>query len=179
MSSPSVDDIALQVRQSIECTCAQAHAAGLSSDREWTFNILSDLTRLGRSYGFKVRGAKPAQDDFETGWLWDLTWVDIRDWHRPDWADGKLVELPLVLESEWNVRFEDEILWDFQKLLVARAHLRVMIFQQSTTQAADNSLERMRAAIKTFSATRSGDRYLFACWIFNESRTLIEDYVQS
>ncbi|MGO9606870.1 MAG: hypothetical protein ACLQAT_26350 [Candidatus Binataceae bacterium] len=176
MPSPSVDDIALQVRQSIESTFAQAQAAGLP-DRQWTFNILSELTRLGRGYGFKVRGAKPPKDDFETGWLWDLTWVDIRNWHRPDSADGKLVELPLVLESEWNVRFVDEILWDFQKLLVARAHLRVMIFQQATKQKADQCLESMRDAIKTFSATHTGDRYLFACWIYTESRTLVEDHV--
>jgi hypothetical protein len=179
MSDPnlSIDEMASQVRQSIESICTQAQAENLSDGR-WTFNILSELTRLGRGYGFKVRGAKQREDYFETGWLWDLTWTEISDWRRSDRADGKLVEIPLVLESEWSLAYENEILWDFQKLLVARAHLRVMIFQQNTKESANKCLERMRDAIQSFSATRSGDRYLFACWIIKESRTLIEDYIQ-
>ena len=180
MCIPSVssEEISLQVRQSIEKACAEAEAGRLP-DRQWTFKIFSDLTRLGRGYGFKVRGSKQPEDDFERGWLWDFTWTDIRNWHRSDRADGNLIELPLVLESEWNLNFENEILWDFQKLFVARAQLRVMIFQQSTKEDADKCLERMRNAIKSFSWTRSGDRYLFACWIRSESRTLTEDYIQS
>ena len=170
--------MALQLRQIVESTCAAAHAAGLS-DGEWTFNIFSELTRLGRGYGFKVRGARPGHDDFDAGWLWDLTWVDIRGWSRKDRADGELVRFPLVLESEWNLNFQDEILWDFQKLLVARADLRMMIFEQNTQQDADQCIKRMKDAIKSFTRTQRGDRYLFACWIIVGSQMLVEDYVHN
>jgi hypothetical protein len=176
MSSPSVANIALQVRQCIENTCAQCQAPVLPTG-EWTLRILTELTRLGRGYGFKVRGARPKEDDFEAGWLWDQTWADIRGWSKEDRSDGQLVNLPLVLESEWDISFEREILWDFQKLFIARADLRVMIFEQNTEKDAFQCLNRMKDAIKNFSATQIGDRYLLACWVIGKSRTIIEDYV--
>jgi hypothetical protein len=55
----------------------------------------------------------------KAAWLWDMTWVEL--------SEGKLIDLPLALESEW-LRTFDEILFDFEKLLVCRARLRVMIF---------------------------------------------------
>jgi hypothetical protein len=70
----------------------------------------------------------------------------------------------------------DDILRDFLKLVVSRADLRVMIFEQNTKQDIDQRILDMKAAITNFSANQSGDCYLFAGWILRERRTHTEHF---
>jgi hypothetical protein len=117
-----IDIIENRVREAIERAVDTARNSILGrSDRYWTLRIQQELTALGRDLGFRVRGARPRADDdgWDVGWLWDMTWI------RPFGEHG-LAEIVLALESEWSPKF-DEILWDFQKLLVSRAHLRAMV----------------------------------------------------
>ena len=53
---------------------------------------------------------------------------------------------------------------DFQKLLVARAWLRVMIFQQPSSDAIRRVLNRLKQVIERFAGRQTGDRFLFAAW---------------
>ncbi len=113
------------------------------TDAGKTRHIMDALSLLGDSglnQQFKVLsnkftlGLKPKNGDFlRKEWLYDLHWFT-------DPGGYKLTRLPLVVECEWQwIRKDDtnvpkdrygEVKWDFQKLLVANAELRLMIFRQ-------------------------------------------------
>jgi len=86
-------------------------------DREWTKQIKSRLAGLGRKYKYWVY-ASQAENIDGGEWLFDLTWLN--------YSGNNLINVELALESEWNTNSIND---DFQKLLLARAELRVMIFQ--------------------------------------------------
>ncbi len=115
MELQRIIEIESRVVQTIKDATKRANEQRLK-DRAWTDKIREAVTTLGSGLGYKVRGVltKDRADFFEAGWLWDLTWVDIQNATRSDRSDGNLIELPLILESEWNTNLENEILWDFQ-----------------------------------------------------------------
>jgi hypothetical protein len=63
-------------------------------------------------------------------WLYDLHWYTEKNGYQP-------TSLPLVVECEWSLKRKEDkyndpcsaIKYDFQKLLVANAELRLMIFK--------------------------------------------------
>lgn len=79
-------------------------------------------------------------------------------WYAYD-RDNQLREMPLVAEVEWALSY-DEIKWDFEKLVVARAEHRVMIFQTNDAQRFEDYCRRLVRNITTFALSRKGDRYL-------------------
>jgi len=97
-------------------------------------------------------------------WLFDLTWVAERK--LPN-GGTEFIDMPLVVESEWNEDFEEEILSDFDKLMVARAWLRVMIFQGPDSQTKMRCFDGLRERIQAFVGSQSGGRYLFACFNYD------------
>ncbi len=107
-------------------------------DSWWTKEILVTVGALGKRHGYYTCGPGGNQQ----GWLYDYVWID-----------GERV--PLVLESGWGG--PSQIDDDFQKLRIARAEHRVMIFQgKNIDQKFDNLAEQVRA----FAYTQAGDRYL-------------------
>ena len=63
-------------------------------------------------------------------WLYDVTWLKYeRQRDGLEWPATALIEAPLVAECEWgrgkNLEY---IVEDFEKLLLARADVRLMIF---------------------------------------------------
>jgi hypothetical protein len=120
--------------------------------------IRRSLTQLAHDFGYKVRNALPRTDPKQSdiGWLWDLSWIESD-------RDNTLRAIPLALESEWNSTW-DEILWDFQKLLVSQADIRVMVLNTATD--AQKQFAQLRAAVDAYSGSRAGDHYLFACWCY-------------
>jgi hypothetical protein len=110
-------------------------------DKEWTRGILLAVGALGKRHGYY--GCGPGGD--QGGWLFDYVWID-----------NKRDSLPLVLECEWgptDVIIDD----DFQKLRVARADHRVMIFQGGDIEW---HFDRMAKDVRSFAYTQRGDRYL-------------------
>lgn len=89
----------------------------------WTTEIKHSLCICGESNGFWT-----AASGFRgrSEWLFDVIWLS---YSPPDSENMKSV--PLVAECEWGA--DMDILWDFQKLLVARAGIRVMIFGDRNT----------------------------------------------
>lgn len=136
----------------------------------WTKAINTTLCRIGRDqFGMGVGASKVvAGTHVDYGeWLYDLTW-----WEEDE--DGPLARLPLVAECELAGTI-GHILEDFQKLLVARADVRLMIHEQFTNR--DQPPGRFpggnddRAAwmanhlaqhIRAFRGTRRDDVYLLA-----------------
>ena len=153
-----LNEIEQRVREAIKAAMERAYQIDPVLSRPWTKEIKQTLTTLGRELGYDVRGVpKPdRRDDFEAEWLWDLSWAEVRN--------RMLIHLPLIVESEWNsegdTSFETEVLWkDFQKLIVGRAALRVMIF---STRETETCFERLIDATRP--ASQPGDRYLLAAW---------------
>ena len=89
-------------------------------DTDWTVELTRAIGTLGEERGWRVCSSK-CHDLFDGGWLYDLTWYR-------NGPNEQLQELGLVLESEWcqNLQF---IKFDFEKLLQAKAPIKVFVFQ--------------------------------------------------
>ena len=97
----------------------------------WTKAINTTLCRIGREHfgmGVGTRTGKVvAGTHLDYGeWLWDVSWC------RED-NQGRMVDMPLVAECELTNTI-GHIFEDFQKLLVARAGVRLMIHEQFTNR---------------------------------------------
>jgi hypothetical protein len=160
MDTQQVDDIEKRVQEAIT-EGAEAAAAAHGGNPEFTVAIKESLTRLGKKLGYRVCTTLPNIADYPE-WLWDLTWVRGGD----KAGVFELSDMPLAVESEWKEDFGKEILSDFQKLMVARAWLRVMVFQTPNAEV-KMRFDQLREAIRTYSGTQPGDRYLFACWNYD------------
>lgn len=88
--------------------------------------------------------------------MFDLCWLDYGE------EDTWLKRVPLVLESEW-LR-PDDVDDDFQKLLIARADLRVMVFGAKTREEFSSTVDRLRRWVDEFEASIPGDRFLLCGW---------------
>lgn len=89
-------------------------------DTDWTVELMRVIGTLGHEQGWAVCASK-CRELFDGGWLYDLTWYR-------NGPNDHLNELGLVLESEWrrNLGF---IKFDFEKLLAAKAPIKVLVFQ--------------------------------------------------
>jgi hypothetical protein len=137
------------------------------SDGKWTEGMMRALGELGRSLGYDVctSGWRIDGDPRCWGeWLYDMTWAQMDE-------QGHLVSIPLVLESEWSSRPAD-VDADFQKLLVARANFRVMIFQEPSCCEFDSTVERLSSHVRAFEGAQVGDRYLFAGYCFTHKSVI-------
>ncbi len=135
------------------------------SDKLWTRCLLTKIGRVGQQKGYFVyadvrEDGRPVFDDGE--WLFDLCWLDYSD-------DKKwLIGAPLVLECEWGSR--KNITDDFQKLLLARADLRVMVFSGRSNSETVETTECLKTFIKKLADTSSDDHYLLCGWSREDRR---------
>lgn len=83
-------------------------------------------------------------------------------WYKEEKLDGidHLASLEMIMESEWIRRWSD-VRDDFQKLLVAKAPLKLMLFDVANADKLDEMLEKMRNGLKVFRTKTSNERYLF------------------
>ena len=88
-------------------------------------------------------------------WLFDLIWFE----NSPE---KHLKRLVLALESEWN-RHPDEILYDFEKLLVAHAPLKVMVFQDNGRNLPE-LWQMFETSLQTYAQHDADELYLFAAF---------------
>lgn len=122
------------------------------TDGQWTKGIKKLIGDLGTKHGYNVcTGGLPQR--FERGWLFDLIW------YKND-AQDKLIEFPLVMESEWSWKF-DSLRYDFEKLLVIRTSVRLFIFQARNQASIEDITRRLIEQVSIFPQTQWGDRYLF------------------
>src|SRR5262249_20236789 len=94
------------------------------SVRDRTRTALTRFGELGRELGFSVCCKRSCFANADQGeWLYDQLWFV----NHPD-KKGFLVRVPMALESEFNDT-ESGIDDDFPKLLLARADVRVWLWQ--------------------------------------------------
>lgn len=146
-----------------EIVAAAARLTGLrKSNSEWTQEILVSLGRLGQrrpdpdyfvcSHGFGDTGWLETKNCGE--WLHDQTWLDYNWGITP----RQLKRMVMALESEWGNA--GDVLDDFEKLLVARADLRVMIFQAPDADALSEIFRQLTEAERRCETRVAGDNYL-------------------
>ncbi len=135
-------------------------------NRVWTQRVKETLVGLALDRGYKTYTSGVSRaDGSEWGeYLYDLVWLEV------DPNDDFLVrDVPLVAEIEWG---DEEDIWDdFQKLPIARAAVRVMIFDTKP-----GLIEKLKnQMIRDFKLSADSDRYLFAS--YDNFRFSVEEFI--
>lgn len=127
----------------------------------WTREVKTALCRWGVNQGFYAC-AHSVKDRFRDlpkkkrpryEWLFDVTCLTYR---------GRYLDrVPLVAECEWGN--ENDIHDDFEKLLVARAEIRVMVFDADQLPKGDK-FRKFEKYVRRFGSTRPEDTYLLAAY---------------
>lgn len=157
------DDIIEEIRIALDGVSKKAGDANRQS--WWTKQVMTALCRWGLEKGMWVGAAdmenrkklknlaKNHRGSVEKEWLYDFTCL------KKYKSDGGLKRVVVAAECEWGG--VDAIVSDFQKLLVARADVRVMIFDGSLwpPSAATAVFQRY---IRKYKHTCVGDTWLFA-----------------
>jgi hypothetical protein len=146
-----MDNIEHAIVQALQHSCLSPQACEWS-DPEWTSQIKNALAEEGKNRGYWVYASGCAKAD-EGEWLYDLCWLKYNGYF--------LTDAELVMESEWDPYGLDD---DFQKLLLARARHRLMIFWVGPTTDPKEVAQHLTEQIALCSQTQPGDRYLLAAW---------------
>ena len=124
----------------------------------WTLKIKQALCDLALALDPTCK-VNASGEGLHGEWLFDLVW------YREKLIDDEvhLTTLDLVMESEW-LRDWPNLRDDFQKLLIARAAQKVMIFEVANDKAKQDRLTRMRTAQKMFNGGPDNANYMFAAY---------------
>lgn len=151
----SVENLERQIVSALE------HAFALADKEKWvssrtdrTAYVKGTLGKLGHDLDLQVcASGYPGAEEGE--WLYDMSWYTL-DKIR----GGVMTSQPMVLECEWT---PDPVMdTDFQKLVQARADVRVWVFAAANVKEVQDYVERCRDQALSFSGHRSGDRYVCA-----------------
>ena len=124
--------------------------------RDWTRMIKKQLISLAEAHGCEAY-ASQCENGERAEWLYDVVWLRAGEGQYK----GMLTDSPLVAEIEWAR--PEAVMDDFQKLLLARADTRLMIFEATNTTLAEKHVDKLIRQVRAYSRTGYGDRYIFAC----------------
>ena len=145
------------VMRSVQYALDNLQIQAAAPNAEWTAAIKTALCDLGRTFQYWVyaHAAEIPEANRDGGeWLYDVTWLD--------YAGDDLVNVPLVAECEWQGGHH--MIDDFQKLLLSRADLRLMIFDGSHQPGSLRTVENLARQVAGFAHSREDDSWLFAAW---------------
>ena len=151
-----------ELERLLSALAAKEEADGGWRDRRWTQRIKEQLIQIGHRQDYMACASEipdNAQEECQPDWpewLYDVTWLDGHN----DGAGERFTvyRVPLVAEIEWGNKGD---VWDdFQKLPIARAELRVMIFNEHP----DMGVDALVWQIEHFAGTTAGDSYLLASY---------------
>ena len=130
------------------------------SNEPWTKEILTTLCNLGKDLKYEAWAAgtshNPVPDEYrEKGeFLYDVSWRELD-------CSCRIISFPMVAESEWGS--PQAVEYDFQKLLLARAKVRVMVYDGGVASKRNRKnrpiLNRLREHVGAFNGTQD-DTYL-------------------
>lgn len=122
--------------------------------------VKAKLCRIGRDeFGFYVC-AKNVEGTDCGEWLYDVTWLEY------DCADNSLIDAHLAAECEWGER--EHVYDDFQKLLLARASVLLMIFDGDKCGSMETT-GWLAEKVGKFNGSCDEDAWLLAAWERNEN----------
>ena len=150
-------------------------------DKKWNPAVKTELCKIGRGFKCYVCARDVDKANRNHGeWLYDVTWLkyerdlgkrglDLAVQARVAAAERKrclLIDSHLVAECEWG-NIED-IVDDFEKLLLARAHVRLMIFEGLSERIPEprskRVAEQLAGRIREFKGSCVEDAWLLAAW---------------
>lgn len=148
------DDLESSISIRIDELCARPEARNWKRG-EWTEQTKNELAAMAHEKGFKAYASTCETADGGE-WMFDLCWID--------YSNPILKAVPLAAEFEFNSK-ASAALEDFQKLLVARAEHRLMLFVPEGRNAdhAEATASLVRD-IPKFAQGVPGDRYQVGCW---------------
>ena len=125
---------------------------------EWTEKVLTILCKLGEGLGYTAWATGAPKE-----WLYDVSWSNCD-------ACGRLISVPMVAECEWgNLGKIEE---DFEKLLLARATVRVMVYDawyaKNSYKPSEVINKKLREHVRTFNGAR-GDTYLLIAYVWDHA----------
>ena len=132
------------------------------SSKYWTTRLFSALDCLAGDLGVDIRHKRKDKKDRNWEFLYDVCFLKPGD--RSEYGyftpETPLKQALLVLECEWSRRDQKkDILYDFSKLLIARAELRSLVFWTISSEDFDSTMQDVKALIVAFEGAKS-DRYL-------------------
>lgn len=152
------DEISQRVRQALNeirlsLTKVDSH---LSGKKESTKEVKTKLCQTGRCLDYRVAARDVDDNDRDDKeWLFDVVWMSLA------WKPRRQLErIYLAVESEWGNC--GDILDDFEKLLVARSDVRLMIFQASNEVEVRKMFDLLEREAQGFEQSQAGDCYLLA-----------------
>ena len=153
---PDKDKIISEVRAALDALFSKP-ALGNAGKAIWTKEVTTTLCNACKAcnpnFHFCAKGVAGVAESGE--WLYDVTCL-MYD------GDDYLKKIPLVAECEWGD--QDKIYYDFEKLLLARADVRVMVFDSKYWAPDDDKFEEFAKYTCKYDHTQTGDTYLFAAW---------------
>ena len=131
----------------------------------WNKEVKTKLCEIGRGrFGYSVYARRNEVDEAyrDNGeWLYDVTWLEYEKNARGELVN--LVDAPLVAECEWGNKGDIED--DFEKLLLARTGVRLMIFDHNWAGVGSKEIvEQLARMVREFNGSRAEDAWLLADW---------------
>ena len=134
---------------------------------DWGREVKTELCKIGKGLDYSVYASRVDEIHRDGGeWLYDVTWLE----YKLDCDDESLVDVHLVAECEWKGL--GEIYHDFEKLLLARSGVRLMIFTSWRKHGGPRGIaERLARKVRQFKRSRSEDAWLLVAWERREAPT--------
>src|ERR1700754_3114085 len=115
------DNIELAIQSALINYSKLAAQQNFTSNKDWTYFLKESLANLGKQNNYRVC-TSGFKDVFDCEWLYDMVWYE----EVGEGTNKRLIDVPLVVECEWNP-YPEPIRYDFEKLLVANASHKLMI----------------------------------------------------
>ena len=143
---------------------------------QWTSAVLTSLCSLGKKNKYHVYAdSRFVDEQYRHGgeWLYDTIWCD--------YEGDFLKSVPLAAECEWGAF--GNIKDDFEKLIQARAAVRVFVFDGGYCENGAEALaNKLCDWVGAFEGRQKGDTYLLAgyekdesAWWFRYFKILVDD----
>lgn len=160
MSDGRLDVGPIAVVEAVRTGLDSLTLAAQGSTTHWTKAIKAELCNRGRALGCRARASGVGfSREFGREWLYDVTWTEYNRGYEPG-AQNQLFAVHLVAECELG-NFA-EIKEDFEKLLLARATLRLMIYHGNQDPGSDAIADQLAEYVTSFRDTNAPDAWLFA-----------------
>ena len=116
----NIDKISESVREALIKVSSRLSGKGENDKKVRTTDIKTELCEVGKELGYRV-AASGVDNAKDKEWLFDVVWMTL------DWEPFRQLKcIHLVVESELGN--DGDVADDFEKLLVARSDVRLMVF---------------------------------------------------
>ena len=161
------------IQRTIDGVAELANRNRWKSNAQWTRAVNNGLCRLAQSKGLDTCARSCASARWRE-YLFDVLCLETRD-SDVEGQPQEYLDSPLVVECEWGNRAC--ITHDFEKLLLARADVRLMIFQASGAKRAEAIIEHLLNYVRVYRRSATGDRYIFAVYCASTDSLMYREYI--